>query len=138
MGRTKAKSTAAGVAALRAAGALERDPAVRNPDYFVVHLLGPWLRAVSKVPPLVRLVIKLYERILPGGYHFHIARTKHIDTVLLQRLEEGIKQVVILGAGYDTRAYRFRELLTNITVFELDYPPTQVVKKERVGACPTN
>ena len=39
MAKDKAKSTAVGVAALRAVGAKERDPAVRNPDFLAISLL---------------------------------------------------------------------------------------------------
>jgi len=43
---------------------------------------------------------------------------------LLQALNEDEKpeQLIILGAGYDTRTYRFREELTNIKCFEIDHP----------------
>ena len=44
----------------------------------------------------------------------------------------GAAQVVILGAGYDSRAYRMRELLKGVRVFEVDYGPTQEYKKRRV------
>ena len=40
----------------------------------------------------------------------HMLRTRHIDTVLENCLRDGAAQVAILGAGLDTRAYRFREL----------------------------
>jgi methyltransferase (TIGR00027 family) len=38
--------------------------------------------------------------------------------------------LVIIGAGYDTRAYRFDGLSEKVNVFELDQPATQIVKKE--------
>ena len=48
MAKEERKSTAAGVAALRAAGAQERDSVVRNPDYLAISLLSPALRALVK------------------------------------------------------------------------------------------
>ena len=39
--------------------------------------------------------------------------------------------MVIIGAGYDTRAYRFNGLSEKVNVFELDHPATQKVKKEK-------
>jgi methyltransferase (TIGR00027 family) len=39
---------------------------------------------------------------------------------------------VILGAGLDSRAYRMKHLMRNVTVFEVDYGPTQAYKKMRV------
>jgi methyltransferase (TIGR00027 family) len=133
MAKEKGKSTAAGVAALRAAGAQERDPAVRNPDYLAISLLSPLLRTVAKLRPLTWLVLRQYHRVLPGGYYFHTARTKHIDAVLRQCAEQGIEQLVILGAGFDTRAHRFKDILNNTRTFEVDHPDTQANKKEQAG-----
>src|SRR5690242_19428209 len=39
---------------------------------------------------------------------------------------------MILGAGYDTRAYRFADELSSVRVFELDHPVTAAVKLARV------
>jgi methyltransferase (TIGR00027 family) len=41
-------------------------------------------------------------------------------------------QMVILGAGYDSRAYRFEGLKGRVKVFEVDHPATQKVKQDRV------
>ena len=131
--KNKGKSTAVGVAALRAAAAQERDPAIRNPDYLAISLLPLGLRTLVKLRPIAWLVLRQYHRILPGGYYFHTARTKHIDAVLRKCVEEGLKQLVILGSGLDTRAYRFGNLLTKIKVFEVDHSSTQAIKKERVA-----
>ena len=133
MAKDKAKSTAVGVAALRAVGAQERDPAVRNPDFLASSLLPLRLRTVARLRPLAWLVLKQYHRILPGAYYFHTARTKHIDAVLQQCAKRGMKQLVILGAGLDSRAYRFKDILSNTKVFEVDYPGTQAIKKEKVA-----
>src|SRR6202035_4582784 len=54
----------------------------------------------------------------------------------------GATQLVILGAGFDTRAHRFSELLKDAMVIELDYGATQEYKKRRVeaalGGAPAN
>jgi len=41
---------------------------------------------------------------------------------------------VILGAGFDTRAHRFTELLKDTPIIEIDYASTQEYKKQRVEA----
>jgi methyltransferase (TIGR00027 family) len=61
-----------------------------------------------------------------------LARVKHIDSVLVDELRAGLEQLVILGAGFDTRAYRFAEQLVPVRVFEVDHPVTAALKKERV------
>lgn len=47
-------------------------------------------------------------------------RHRFIDDNLLVALDDGAEQVVLLGAGYDTRAYRFAESLAGRPVYEVD------------------
>ena len=72
-----------------------------------------------------------WEMLFPGVCAAIIARTRFIDDCLERAIEEGIQQLVILGAGYDTRALRFEKLTENITVFEVDHPATQQIKRKR-------
>jgi methyltransferase (TIGR00027 family) len=58
-------------------------------------------------------------------------RTRHIDDVVEDSLKTGIRQIVNLGAGLDSRAYRI-DALRSGRVFELDLPATQEYKKNRV------
>lgn len=71
-----------------------------------------------------------------------IVRTKFIDKRLERSIADGATQVVILGAGWDTRAHRFAELLRNARVFEVDQPATQNWKRRRfaesIGSDPAN
>lgn len=129
-------NTAEVMAALRAAGAVGRDPAVRNPDYMAGAFLSAQLRvhALAKVPGARRLIPLMAERLLPGGYYYEIARVKHIDAILRSELRHGLDQLVILGAGYDSRAYRFADTLRAVRVYEIDLPPISVVKRRKVTA----
>ena len=52
-------------------------------------------------------------------------RTRFIDDALSRAIAGGATQVVILGAGFDSHAYRFQELLAPVRVFEVDRPVTQ-------------
>jgi len=63
-----------------------------------------------------------------------IARTQFFDERVLAALSAGIRQVVILGAGYDDRALRFRS--PGVRFFELDHPTTQQDKRRRLRATP--
>jgi methyltransferase (TIGR00027 family) len=62
---------------------------------------------------------------------FLMARERYIDDVLQNFLNEGLQQLVILGAGYDSRAYRF-DLPGRVKTFEVDHPVTQADKLKRV------
>src|SRR5512139_2654490 len=68
----------------------------------------------------------------PGVNGFLAARDRYIDDVLQNSLSEGLQQLVILGAGYDSRSYRFD--LTGVKVFEVDHPATQVDKLAKLQA----
>lgn len=82
---------------------------------------------------LNKLVINsgIYERIAPGATAFIIIRERYIDDFLKASLVEGLEQVVILGAGFDTRAYRIQGI-EKTRVFEVDHPATQVEKLKRL------
>lgn len=67
----------------------------------------------------------------PGVQGYLVARTRYIDDYLKECLENGLEQLVILGAGYDSRAYRF-DPLKQIRVFEVDHPATQKSKMTKV------
>jgi methyltransferase (TIGR00027 family) len=70
----------------------------------------------------------------PGVWQFLTARERYIDDYLEACLGEGLEQLVILGAGYDARAYRFEALKARVKVFEVDHPATQAVKLKKVAA----
>ncbi len=70
----------------------------------------------------------------PGVWEFLAVRERYIDDYLEICLSEGLEQLVILGAGYDARAYRFEALKTGIKVFEVDHPATQAVKLRKLAA----
>jgi methyltransferase (TIGR00027 family) len=62
-------------------------------------------------------------------------RTSTIDAAVRGAVSRGNKQIVILGAGLDGRAWRMPEL-AGLRVFEVDHPATQGFKRLRLGALP--
>ena len=67
-----------------------------------------------------------------AGYFYVNARTRHIDARLLAAAAEGIHQVVVLGAGFDSRAYRFAPRFDNPRFIEVDLPATIAAKQQAV------
>jgi methyltransferase (TIGR00027 family) len=67
----------------------------------------------------------------PGVHGFLMARERYIDDVLQDYLSQSLEQLVVLGAGYDSRAYRF-DLADKVRCFEVDYPVTQAEKMKTV------
>jgi methyltransferase (TIGR00027 family) len=76
---------------------------------------------------------------VPGARTVAVARTRFIDEQLIDALKHGTRQVVILGAGYDTRAYRISGIEQS-RVFEVDHPTTSDAKqlhlKRQLGSLP--
>lgn len=91
------------------------------------------------LPGLRSVVLSLRERRMPGTLGAILCRTRYIDDVLKRSLEEGIDQLVILGAGFDSRPYRIAGV-DQAQVFEVDLPGARKLKQNRVekvlGAVP--
>jgi len=68
----------------------------------------------------------------PGLLGFVVTRTRYIDDYLEMCLKSAVSQVVILGAGLDSRAYRFDVFKGPVKAFEVDQPATQAAKIARV------
>ena len=61
-----------------------------------------------------------------------LSRARYAEELLEQAVARGVRQYVLLGAGLDTFAFRYPELLTDLHVFELDHPATQGHKRWRL------
>jgi methyltransferase (TIGR00027 family) len=72
------------------------------------------------------------ERELPGVMGSLLCRTRYIDDVFREAVWDGVDQVVILGAGFDTRAYRMADL-NGAAVFEVDHPDIQTAKRKALA-----
>jgi methyltransferase (TIGR00027 family) len=104
-------------------------------DPFAVRFLRPRLAAVAelaRLPGAARLISAFIDRRWAGARSSVVARTRLIDDALVQALDSGIEQVVILGSGFDCRPYRLSRL-QGIPVFEVDHPDT-LAKKRRILA----
>ncbi|MBE0480577.1 MAG: SAM-dependent methyltransferase, partial [Dehalococcoidia bacterium] len=128
----KASLTAELAAAVRAAEAMKPASERTCYDPLARRLLGPVLRQLARSRLLVKVILWAAERIAPGVPDEVIARTRYIDDRLEACIGEGISQLVILGAGYDSRPYRFEDIGRTVRVFELDHPATQELKTRRV------
>ena len=107
-------------------------------DPWAIRFLPPRLRAVAALAhlPLARsLICRFIDRRWPGARTSGIARTRYIDETLCDALSSGITQVVLLGAGFDSRACRLPQL-ARMRVFEVDHPNTSQVKQARIKPFP--
>ncbi len=101
-------------------------------DPYAVHFLSPELLEFrARNPDKVKAIQEQYERFFPGLGNSIRAKSRYFDDFVMKSIDEGIEQLVILGAGYDSRAYRI-DGLKKIVTFEIDHPATQMVKTEKV------
>lgn len=61
-----------------------------------------------------------------------LARSAYSEQVMLQEATLGAKQMIVLGAGMDTFAFRHPEMEDGLDIFEVDLPSEQQLKKERL------
>jgi methyltransferase (TIGR00027 family) len=129
-----ASRTAEYVALYRALETIEtrREPLFRDP--FAKHLLSEGRAAALRLAnvPGMRVMLERYaDWRAPGARTSAIARTRFLDDVVRAEVQRGVRQVVILGAGYDSRAHRLEEL-ASMRVYEVDRADTQAEKRRRI------
>ena len=121
-------------AAQRAVAAMHPDEKIRNSDYLAEKFVSDnyWhYRHYSKDFDRSMQFVKVFRI---GGYYYVNARTKHFDKLLQEAGKNRLQQVVLLGAGFDSRPYRFGRALPGVRFFEMDHAPTSMYKKERIKA----
>lgn len=91
-----------------------------------------WLDDVLNSRPLRPLARALERATVPGIKLHYALRKRYLEEVALDALLSGFRQVVIIGAGFDTLALRLHEAFPETGFFEIDHPATQQVKKRAV------
>jgi methyltransferase (TIGR00027 family) len=62
-----------------------------------------------------------------------LSRSRYTEDCLEEAIRKGVEQYIMLGAGFDTFAFRRREVLAQLQVFEVDHPITQAMKRQRIA-----
>jgi methyltransferase (TIGR00027 family) len=101
------------------------------------------LRAIAeaaRIRPFRRAIERFIDARWPGPRYGLLVRTRLLDDAIAVAISD-VDQVLILGAGFDTRAYRLHGM--NVApVFEVDHPSTQRVKEHTlcraIGSVPSN
>jgi len=121
---SRASSTARGTAATRARETEKpADVRICN-DPMAARLAGPVFLF------FIKLFARYGERRTHGALTFIACRQRYIDDFLRGCLADFTSQVVILGAGLDSRAYR--DEVPTVKFFEIDHPATQAAKIRRL------
>jgi methyltransferase (TIGR00027 family) len=115
------------VAFLRYLQSIHEAPPRRNPDNLVRHFIPPLRRWRAKWLGTQRL-----ERLRADPFYLYLAaRTRYYDQVFTAAIADGVRQIIAVGCGSDTRAYRFRQSLLDhkIHVLECDQADALEVKR---------
>lgn len=132
MDPNRASQLAENTVALRAAESLNSEGNRICYDPLAEHFLGFKFSLIGKSKLLRKFALWNGDRRFPGIIGYVVGRTRYLDDLLLSRIQTGIDQLVILGAGYDSRPYRYQEQMKKIRVFEVDHPATQKIKVEKL------
>lgn len=130
--------TAAFVAACRGLGPMLPRAARLVDDPLGLRFAGPWLTPLARPLLSARGPLRVAAQgallpVLPWVVYMQV-RTQAIDEALLAFVADGGAQVVILGAGFDTRAVRLAPRLRGARIFEVDHPATQARKAAELAA----
>jgi methyltransferase (TIGR00027 family) len=128
MRKNQSSTTASGIAALRAYESDKPEGERICNDQYAKLFVGRAMNATMKF----FFAIGFDKLKGPDVVGYLVVRCRYIDDYLESCIKDGIKQLVILGAGYDSRAYRFEQLKGHVKVFEVDHPATQQVKREKL------
>jgi methyltransferase (TIGR00027 family) len=101
-----------------------------GPDDLAQYFLPAHYRFLLRLKGVRRNAMRQLSAAMPGMTEYVIARTAYFDRLFLSALNDCTPQIVILGAGYDTRAYRFASANRSTVIFELDAAETQERKME--------
>jgi methyltransferase (TIGR00027 family) len=118
-------STARGVALLRAIEMLRPAGERISTDPYARHFVDPLTLHATRAMISTGLSNALG---LEGLMNFAVVRERHVEALMQDEVAAGLVQIVILGAGFDTRAYRL-EGLGAVPVYEVDHPLTQAAKR---------
>lgn len=124
----KASHTALMAAIYRFLATKEKSHTFSGPDFMAKMFLPSKAKFFLSAGFFRKLFKKKLGERGPGSYEYITARTKYFDDIFIKALKGYTPQIVILGAGYDTRSQRFEELIKNTKVFELDIATTQMKK----------
>lgn len=100
------------------------DPLARSFLTWPLSMVG----LLAEAPGGGRLARTVIDRRWPGVRTSVVARTRLIDETLSALNSNQLGQLVVLGAGFDSRPYRLPRL-EEVSVFEVDHPDTQLVKR---------
>ena len=123
-------SNSMGVARLRYIQSIHERAEFRNPDTLVRYFMSRlerWRYHCLGGKQIAKLQADPF-------YYYLLARTLYYDDVLLDAISRGVRYIINVGCGSDTRAYRFVQIMkrNGVKVLECDQLESICAKQQRV------
>jgi methyltransferase (TIGR00027 family) len=142
--KTSVGSTAVMVAAARAFETDQPDALIRDPfAKLLVTNAGAGVLWEAMLDPAITAMVEALDAetaaVIRHMRGYQAVRTNFFDTYFANAVSDGIRQVVILASGLDSRAYRL-DWPAGTTVYEIDQPQVLAYKSTTLaqsGATPT-
>jgi methyltransferase (TIGR00027 family) len=131
MAKQTVSRTALGAAVCRTIEQYQPEETRLFTDPVAKELVGSLIRFLMQFAGMRNFTVKQTDAVGKGIFGAQICRTRYIDDAVLAALSQGVGQLVILGAGYDTRPYRLPGM-EKMKIFEVDLPAVQNDKKEKI------
>ena len=121
--RTGPGTMAEGIALQRLAETMLPEDVRIFSDPYAIYFLDPAVLAWARDHPAeTKAIADEIERKMPGWSNAIRGRIRYFDDIVGNARRNGFSRLVILGAGYDTRAYRIGTLNGSMRIFEIDRP----------------
>jgi methyltransferase (TIGR00027 family) len=129
MKENQASSTAMGVAKVRAAHQLVDGEPLILTDPVVLRLVGQQTIEAIRADASLRADQRF------AAFRAHIVlRNRYAEDCLMEAAGRDVRQYVLMGAGYDTFAYRQPPWAEGLRIFEVDHPASQTAKRELLAS----
>lgn len=125
----QASRTALGVAYIRAAHQILDNHPLLFPDPVAVRLLGP------DTADAIHGMVERHQRPYGRGFRSHVClRSRFAEDMLAEEVKAGARWYVLVGAGFDTFAFRQPGWAKSLRIVEIDHPATQQAKRQMLAA----
>lgn len=88
-----------------------------------------YLLTLLERPAFRSLVMAVERWVAPGILLHFVLRKRYLEEIVTKAIEDGFRQIIVLGAGLDTLALRLHRSSPDVRFIEVDHPATQRCKR---------
>ncbi len=115
---------------------LQRLVAYQEPETLKRILKCGWFDRATDFRIVRQFLFGIERLLVPGIIAHYLVRKRRIELAVREAIAAGVSQVVVLGAGFDTLAWRLHTGFPQVSFWEIDHAATQTVKLQSIAAGP--